>query len=129
VRCSLLAVTLAAAYLIGAGCALGQSIPVDEPGFTKFVAERLRKAIGNTPVQIKSPLTLSVGQLQANLDRIYAFCKGSPAGCAKEVDTYVNGAAQVHRDRGIAPTKAAVRVVVRPTRYLQQAKAKDITPL
>lgn len=127
-HCSVRAVTLAAAYLIGPGCALAQSTPVDEPGFTKLVAERLRKAV-NAPVQIKGPLTLSVGPTQANLDRIYAFCKGNPAGCAKEVDTYVNGAAQVHHDRGIAPTKAAVRVVVRPTRYLQQAKAKDITQL
>jgi uncharacterized protein YtpQ (UPF0354 family) len=99
--------------------ALAQGIPTDEPNFTKYVAERLRKQIGNTSIEIKGPLTLSVGQLQANLDRVYSFCQRSPAGCAQEIDTYVKAAAQVHSDRSAAPTKAAVRVVVRTAQYVQ----------
>jgi uncharacterized protein YtpQ (UPF0354 family) len=117
-----------AALCLFANLALAQNIPADESSFTKFVADRLQKAVKAT-VEIKGPLTLSVGSMQANLDRIYVFCKGNPAGCAKEVDTYVNAVAQVHRDRGIAPTKAAVRVVVRSARYVQQAKANNITLL
>jgi hypothetical protein len=74
-------------------------------------------------VQVKAPLTLSIGQLQANLDRIYSFCTRSPTGCAKEVDSYVKGAVEVQRDRGGAPTKPAIRVVVRPTQYVQQMQA------
>lgn len=125
---ALRAAILAAISLVCINSTFAQTIPTDEPGFTKFVAERLRKAT-NASVEIKGPLTLSVGAMQANLDRIYAFCKGNPAGCVKEVDTYVNSAAQIHRDRGAAPTKAAVRVVVRPARYLQQAKASSLAPL
>jgi hypothetical protein len=118
----------AAACLIGSDWALAQTIPIEEPGFTKFVAERLRKAV-DAAVQIKGPLTLSAGDVQANLDRIHAFCKKNPAGCAKEVDTYVHAVAEYHREGGSALTKSAVRVVVRPTQYLQQAKASGLTAL
>jgi hypothetical protein len=94
------------------GTASAQDIPRDERSFIRHVAERVRNAVGGAPVQIKGPLTLSVGKLQANLDRIYAFCKHNAAGCAGEVDTYVRGVAQVQRDQGAQLTKAAVRVVV-----------------
>jgi ribosomal protein L13E len=104
------------------GAALAEDIPLDEPGFTKHVAERVRKAVGSAPVQIKGPLTLSVGKLQANLDRVYAFCKQNATGCPEEVETYVRGVAQVQRDQGVKPTKAAVRVVVRTTQYVQRAQ-------
>jgi len=130
-RRSLRAFVLAAACLIGSDRALAQTIPVDEPSFTKFVAEQLRKAVG-APVQIKGPLTLSIGETQANLDRIYVFCKKNAAGCAQEVDTYVNAIAEYHQDRerGTAPTKSAVRVIVRTTQYLQQGvKASGKAPL
>jgi len=63
---------LAVAQLLGAVPASAQGIPTDEPGFTAYVAERMRKGVGDTPVGVKAPLTLSVGTLQANLDRIYA---------------------------------------------------------
>jgi len=124
-RRSLYAFVLAAACLIGSDRALAQTIPVDEPSFTKFVAERLQKAV-DAQVQIKGPLTLSIGEIQANLDRIHAFCSKNPAGCTQEVDNYVNAVAEVHREQGAAPTKSAVRVVVRSTRYLQSAKASGM---
>jgi hypothetical protein len=76
------------------GTASAQDIPRDERSFIRHVAERVRNAVGGAPVQIKGPLTLSVGKLQANLDRIYAFCKHNAAGCAAEVDTYVRGVAR-----------------------------------
>jgi hypothetical protein len=103
--------------------ATAQGIPLDEQNFTRHVAEQVRKAVGRAPVQIKGPLTLSIGKLQVNLDRVYAFCKRNAASCPGEVETYVRGVAQVQRDQGVQPTKAAVRVVVRTTQYLQQAQA------
>jgi hypothetical protein len=116
-RASVLAVGLLSAAL-----AFAQDIPTDESGFTTYLAKRLRQELGDVAVSIKGPLTLSVGQFQANLDRIYSYCKTTPGGCAKEVDTYVKGAAEAHRDRNAAPTKEAIRVVVRPAQYLQQAQ-------
>lgn len=104
------------------GVASAEDIPLDEPGFAKHVAERVRKAVGKTPVRVKGSLTLSVGKLQANLDRVYAFCRQNAAGCAAEVDTYVRGVVQIQRDQGAQPTRAAVRVVVRTAQYVQQAQ-------
>ncbi len=111
-----------AVYLLGIASSFAQDIPTDESGFTKYIAERFRKEVGDAPVRIKGPLTLSFGQMQANLDRIYSFCKRSPASCAAEVNTYVKSAAQLHRDGNVTPTKEAVRVVVRTAQYLQQAQ-------
>jgi uncharacterized protein YtpQ (UPF0354 family) len=99
-----------------------QDIPKDETAFTEHVAGLLRKEAGDGAVAVKGPLTLGLGELQANLDRIFAFCRRNADGCADEINTYVKGAAQVHRDRSAPPTREAVRLVVRSTQYLQQAQ-------
>ncbi len=102
--------------------AVAGDIPRDEAGFTAYVAEQLRAEVGDVPVVIKSPLTVSVGALQANLDRIFAYCKKNADGCSTEVITYVKGAAQVYRDQNAPPTREAVRLVVRTTQYVQQTQ-------
>lgn len=117
----------AVAQLLGALPASAQDIPTDEPGFTAYVAERVRKGVGDTPVTVKAPLTLSVGTLQANLDRIYAYCKANPDGCGREIDTYVRGAAESKRTQSEAPTKDALRVVVRSTQY-QLGAQRQLSP-
>ena len=116
-----LALVLAIAQLPGASSAAAQTIPTDEPGFTAYVAERMRKGVGDTPVRVQAPLTLSVGPVQANLDRIYSYCRTNPGGCSREIDTYVRGAAESTRTQSEAPTKEAIRVVVRSTQYQQGA--------
>jgi hypothetical protein len=110
--------------LFAADLAIGQGIPLDEPSFTKHIAQRLRSEVNGMQVTIKGPLTLSVGAMQANLDRVYMFCRRNSEGCATEINTYVRAAAQLHRQSGISPTKKAVRVVVRSVRYVQQAQAQ-----
>ncbi len=103
------------------GTARAQQIPADEPAFTAFVAGRIRAEIRDTPVVVKAPLTLSIGPLQANLDRIYAFCKANVDRCAGEIRTYVNGIVATTRARGDSPTRAALRVVLRSDDYMRQA--------
>jgi uncharacterized protein YtpQ (UPF0354 family) len=115
--------------LLGPELSFAEDVPADETGFTKFVAELFGKQIRDVRIDIKGPLTLSIGPLQANLDRIYSFCRKNPAHCRAEVDTYVVAAAQVHRDRGIGVTKDAVRVVVRTVQYLQQAQTSGLANL
>jgi uncharacterized protein YtpQ (UPF0354 family) len=102
--------------------ALAQEIPQDEAGFTNYVAEQLRKEVGDATVSIKGSLTLGLGELQANLDRIFAFCKKNTGGCPREIATYVKGAAQVHTDRNAPPVREAIRIIVRTTQYIQQAQ-------
>jgi len=103
--------------------AVAQDIPRNESGFTDYIAAQLRKEVGDSAVVVKSPLTIGLGEIQANLDRIFAFCRSNANGCPSEVERYVKAAAQVHRDRTAPPTREAVRLVVRTSQYLQSAKA------
>lgn len=119
--CRLLIAVVAAGDLVGVGSAHAQQIPADEPAFTAFVAERIRAESRDTPVVIKGPLTLSIGPLQANLDRIYAFCETNTSGCAKEIETYVGGVVATTGNVKDPPTKTALRIVVRSTDYMRQA--------
>jgi hypothetical protein len=106
--------------------ALAQEAPRDEAGFTDYVAAELRKQIGEANVVVKAPLTLGVRELQANLDRIFAFCRGNADGCSREIDTYVKGAAEAYRAQSAPPTKEAVRLVVRTAEYVQAARSGPV---
>lgn len=109
--------------ILAASSAFAQNVPLDEVGFTQYVATLLRKEVGDDAVVVKSPLTLGLGEIQANLDRVYKYCQTSPGSCQGELDRYVKGAAQVHRERNAPPSKDAVRVVIRTTQYVQAAQA------
>ena len=84
-------------------------VPTDEAGFTRFAAERIREVVGGTPVSVKEPLTLAVGPLQANLDRIFAFCSARPDACIAEVDAYARGVVDALKHLDPALDKRAVR--------------------
>jgi uncharacterized protein YtpQ (UPF0354 family) len=100
-----------------------QSVPKGEAAFTEYVAMQLRRAIRGAMVEVKGPLTLDLAGIQANLDRIFAFCNRNTAGCANEVANYVKAIAQVYQDRSAPPSKSAVRVVVRTKAYLAATQA------
>jgi uncharacterized protein YtpQ (UPF0354 family) len=109
--------------VIASNAALSQDIPKSADAFTEYVAGQLRLEVGNAAVAVKGPLTLSIGYLQANLDRIYAYCKRDAAGCAQQISTYVKGVAQVHKDGLEPPTKDAVRIIVRTRAYVTASQA------
>src|SRR5262245_2024002 len=89
--------------------AFAQGVPKGEAAFTEYVAAQVRRAIRGATIEVKGPLTLQVGELQANLDRIFIFCNKNAAGCPNEIANYVKGVAQVYHDRTAPPSKAAVR--------------------
>jgi uncharacterized protein YtpQ (UPF0354 family) len=99
-------------------------VPKGEAAFTEYVATQLQRAIRGATVKVKGPLTLELGELQANLDRIFVFCNRNAAGCANEITNYVKGVAQVYQDRTAPPSKAAVRVIVRTKTYLAATQAE-----
>jgi len=103
--------------------AAAQQIPAGEAEFTAFVAGQLRQqaALAGQAVTIKGPLTLKVGELQANLDRIYHFCRADAGSCKDEIDRYTQGFAQVLKDLNAPLRKEAVRLAVRPSSYARQA--------
>jgi hypothetical protein len=103
-------------------------VPKGETAFTEYVAAQLRRAIRGATVEVKGPLTLRVGELQANLDRIFAFCGRNTSGCVSEVSNYVKSVVQIHKDRTAPPAKEAVRIVVRAKAYVTDALSLPKAP-
>jgi uncharacterized protein YtpQ (UPF0354 family) len=115
-------VVVAAMAAMANACAA--QIPVDEGGFTEFVATQLRQQpLGGDTVQVAGPLTLTIGGMQANLHRVFGFCRNNAADCQEEIDRYTQGVAQVIKSRNAPPAKEAVRLVVRPSAYISQYDA------
>jgi hypothetical protein len=50
--------------------ARAQDVPRGEAAFTEYVAAQLRRETGGAAVVVKGPLTLAIGEMQANLDRL-----------------------------------------------------------
>jgi len=108
--------------------ATAQNIPKGEAAFTEYVATQIRRAIKGETVEVKGPLTLGIGGIQANLDRIFAFCNRNASGCANEISNYVKGVEQIVKDRTAPPAKEAVRIVVRTKAYVTDALSLPNAP-
>lgn len=120
---------LTATCLVACSATLhAEALPKDVTGFTEYVAAQLRKEIGEDAVVVKGPLTLELGQLQANLDRVFKFCASNASACPAELDRYVKGAAEVYREHNSPPSKEAVRVVIRSSEYLHTAQSSTSAP-
>ena len=113
---------LIVAFLMLPSYPLAQTIPTDELGFTRLVAEKMKNEVSDAPVTTKSPLTLSVGGLQANLDRIYLFCKSNSSACQAEIENYVKGVAGVLKDPNSPVARDAVGIVIRTAEYIKQVQ-------
>jgi hypothetical protein len=98
--------------------AVAQEVPRDVSAFTEAVAVELRQQVGEAEVIVKGPLTLGLGALQLNLDRIFEFCRGNSGGCRAQVDGHVKGAAETYRTVTAPPSKDSVRLVVRTSEYV-----------
>jgi uncharacterized protein YtpQ (UPF0354 family) len=108
--------------LMATSAAIAEPVPKDAPGFTTYVAGLLRKDSSGGAVTVKGPLTLALGELQVNLDRVYEFCRRDSPGCPNAVATYVKGAAEAYHTATAAPTKDAVRLVVRTESYARDVQ-------
>jgi hypothetical protein len=116
--CISLVIFSSAAYTPG----LAQDVPKGEAAFTEYVASQLRRET-RAAVAVKGPLTLASGPMQANLDRIFAFCGSNPAGCSREISNYVKAVAEVYNRRNAPPSKEAVRLVIRTQGYVRSSQA------
>jgi hypothetical protein len=114
---------VAAAFFILTTLVHAEEVPRDVSEFTDAVAIELRQQVGETSVIVKGPLTLGLGDLQLNLDRIFAFCRGNAAGCQAQVDSYVKGAAETYRTVTAPPNKSSVRLVVRTSEYIETIRS------
>lgn len=112
-----------ASLFIFTGLVHAEKVPRDVSAFTEGVAAELRQQVGEAKVTVMGPLTLGLGELQLNLDRIFAFCRGNAAGCRSQVDNYVQGAAETYRTVTAAPNKSSVRLVLRTSEYIDTLRS------
>jgi hypothetical protein len=103
--------------------AAADNVPRDEPGFTEFVATQVRGQLSDAVVTVKGPLTLGLGELQLNLDRIFTFCLSNGSRCSAEIDNYVRGAAETYQSQPAPPTKESVRLVLRTAEYVDTVRS------
>jgi len=119
-------IRLCGVVLLSAVCwsAWAQDAARGEAAFTDYVAAQLRREVKGEKVDVKGPLTLGVGGLQANLDRVYVYCRDNAKGCTREISNYVKGIAQILKDRQAPPSKEAVRIIVRTSAYVKASNGK-----
>ena len=108
---------------LGCGSARAQDVPKGKAAFTEYVAEQFRREMGGAAVEVKGPLRLAIGGMQANLDRIFGYCSQTDTGCEREITNYVEGIAQATKDRTALPTRETVRIIVRTREYVAAAWA------
>jgi hypothetical protein len=103
-------------------------VPKGEAAFTDYVAAQVRREVKGAQVEVRGPLTLGVGPLQANLDRVYAYCSDSAnaKGCRREISSYVKGVAQVLKDQNAPMSKEAVRIIVRTSAYVRASANQKV---
>lgn len=100
----------------------------DDLSFTKQVADRLSRELPDLRVEIASPLTLKINQLdgtdilQANLDRIFVFCAKAAVQCDTATAQYVAGVSGVVKDRIRPVEPSMIRLNVRPRKSLESAQ-------
>jgi hypothetical protein len=105
------------------GLALAETIPSDEASFSDYVAQAIRREVGDTPVTVKSALSVSVGPLQANLDRLYKYCRSNDWHCDAQIDQFAKGASQALKNQNAPVDKQSVRLVIRSAEYIKHARA------
>ena len=99
----------------------GDGSPQEQMAFTERVAGLLRAQLGPEAVRVAEPLTLKIGDVQANLDRVNAFCRTNKAGCDAELDRYVQAVVEMQQRAAAPPSRAALRAVVRTADFAQGA--------
>lgn len=100
-----------------------EAIPMKELAFTEYMSQAVQREVGEIPVSVKGPLTLSVGTSQVNLDRVFAFCQKNESACALESERYIKGVSQVIKTQNAPIEKSSIRLVVRSSEYIKSAQA------
>jgi len=101
---------------------IAQDIPQESDAFTQYVAGQIRTRISDAPVVVQGPLTVKVGDVQANLDRLFSFCQRNAGGCSTEVAMFAKGVAETYQSQTAAISRDAIRIVVRTNQYVQQVQ-------
>lgn len=102
-----------------------RDVPLDEEGFTRFMAERFKQALPDYRITIAGPLTLKVVDEDGeesirNLERALDFCRHKNDGCAEWLDSYVENARAGYKDIEKPIDRGMLRPVVRRKDYIER---------
>jgi hypothetical protein len=101
-----------------------ETVPTDPAAFTEFGAQVIRTELGpDTPVKVKSPLTLQIDELQVNLDRVYSFCRMNAADCSAALAEYSKRVHAILTERNAPVDSKSVMLAIRSSAYLKNAQA------
>lgn len=96
----------------------GEGSVSERTAFTDKVAAMLRSRLTDKDVIVAAePLTLKVGELQANLDRVFGYCRANAQGCDDELRRYVQAVVDASSNAAAPATREALRLVIRPADF------------
>jgi len=100
-------------------------VPLDEEGFTAYMADRFRQAVPNWPVTVEGPLKITIhvsDPLKCMLDRAFDYCQSRPGEGAEWLESYVEKMRAYVESMNAPIDRAMLRVVVRPKDYIDRAQ-------
>lgn len=111
-----------------ASAAPAVSIPMDESGFTAFLAQAFRKAQPDAVVTVEGPLLLKTqgkdNSWTTSLANIYSYCQRHKDDCAARAALFVIELSEAHEDNLKPVTRSDLRIVVRIASYVDAIKKK-----
>lgn len=99
----------------------GEGSAAERAAFTDRAATLLRAQLGADAVVVAEPLTLKIGDLQANLDRVYGFCRANAQGCDAELQRYAQAVVDLQKSAAAPVTRESLRVVIRTAEFAEGA--------
>jgi hypothetical protein len=107
-------------------------VPLDEDGFTVFMADRFRQAMPDWRITITEPLIIKLvppdgHEATCMLERAHDYCFANRRGAAEWLASYVEKSRQNFEDLKASIDRAMLRIVVRSKGYvegLQQGTAE-----
>jgi hypothetical protein len=127
ILCFILAVCSLASSSLTSPAAAAAQVPLDEDGFTAYVANAFRKSHTDASVSVVGPLHLKVQRgtnaWSSYLFTLHSYCTRNPAACEASVIIHADQMATAHTDNAAPVEASALRVVVRQTAYVDQITA------
>jgi len=115
---------IVSALALNSGAAIAGQVPLDEDGFTSYVAKAFEKTHPGASVTVEGPLQLKVKRgreiWSSYLFTIYSYCLRSPDTCAAAVAVHAEQIAAAHKSDTTPIEASALRVIVRQTEYVEQ---------
>jgi hypothetical protein len=102
------------------------NVPMDEAGFTTYMADRFRLAVPDCPVTVDGPLKLTIqlrdDAMNCMLDRAHDYCQRQPGDITEWLDAYVEKMRAYIAGRNAPIDRTMLRVVVRDKDYIERSQ-------